>query len=123
MTENEKMKEADEFAKARLAARLKTPADYDMAVTDDRTSSEVAADLARLRLELTATVDELTAKLDPKVIGTEIKVKAKKTAKNAGKKAKNFGNDLMSGDKGALKILGISTVCLITLILLRKFGK
>lgn len=115
--------EAEEIAKARLAAQIKTPADYDIAKDDQRDSSQVEADLARLRLELAATVDELTGQLDPKVLGAQMKVKAKNAATDFGAKAKRFGQDLLNGDPKALKTAAIAVAGVLALVLLRKLGK
>ncbi|XCB29365.1 DUF3618 domain-containing protein [Arcanobacterium hippocoleae] len=118
-----KAKEAEEIAKARLAAQMKRPADYDIDPEDNRSVSEVEADLARLRLELTATVDELASRLDPKVLSEEFKEKAKHRAANFGIKAKEFGDALINADPKALKKAGIALAGLLALVLLRKLGK
>ncbi len=52
-------------AEACLAARVKCAADYEAPKEDRRSAEEVAADIARTRLELEATVDELTNCLRP----------------------------------------------------------
>ncbi|WP_353065417.1 DUF3618 domain-containing protein [Arcanobacterium hippocoleae] len=107
MNEQLKAKEAAEIAKARLAAQMKRPADYDLASEDDRSISEVEADLARLRLELTATVDELAGRLSPKALGANLKTGAKNSATHLGVKTKEFGNNVINGDPAALKKLGL----------------
>lgn len=123
MNERIKAMEAEELAKARLAAQIKSPADYDLPADDQRDSSEIEADLARLRLELTVTVDELAGRLDPKVLTTTAKTKAKSAVSDFGVKAKQFGKDLLHAEPHALKTAGIAAAGVIALLLLRKFGK
>ncbi|WP_127125920.1 DUF3618 domain-containing protein [Georgenia sp. SYP-B2076] len=92
-----------------------------------RTPEEIEADLARTRLELTSTVNELSDKLDPrrqvdaakdsaKAAAAAAGGRAKAAAAAAGGQAKAFADDLGSGDRKALTVLGAVLAAGATLI-------
>ncbi|MFC5369628.1 DUF3618 domain-containing protein [Arcanobacterium bovis] len=94
-------------AEARLAASVKKAVDYDAPEGEDtRTAEQIESDLQRIRLELTATVDELAARLDPKNLQEEAKAKAQDTFAKASTNARNFMDAVANGDPKALKIFG-----------------
>ncbi|MDY5584734.1 MAG: DUF3618 domain-containing protein [Arcanobacterium sp.] len=124
MSEVNKDLNADALADARLAARLKSAADYDAPEGEDnRTLEQVQADLARVRLELSATVDELTGRLDPKQLSTQAKEKFASSFADTQAKAKSFADGVANGDPKSLKIAGGAVLGFIALLVIRALGK
>ncbi|MBM7824217.1 tRNA threonylcarbamoyladenosine modification (KEOPS) complex Pcc1 subunit [Arcanobacterium pluranimalium] len=107
-------------AEARLAASVKKAVDYDAPEGEDnRSAAQIESDLQRIRLELTATVDELAARLDPKNLQEEAKVKAQNAFANASQNARSFLDAVANGDPKALKIFGGCVAAILGLIIVK----
>ncbi|MCI7552090.1 MAG: DUF3618 domain-containing protein [Actinomycetaceae bacterium] len=106
---------------ARVTASMKKAVDYEAPkdAVDDRSAAEVERDLARVREELTATVDELAARFAPEHLKNEVLTSAKAKAEDTKVKAQAFVDDVKAGDADARKKLVIGVAATLGLIGLR----
>lgn len=111
-------------ATARAAAHAKTAADYEAAndAPDTRTASEIERDIARVREELTATVDELAGRLSPDRLKEDVKANAKEKLHAGKEKAQTLVADAKAGDKRALGILA-GTAAITAALVIAKIAK
>lgn len=66
---------------------------------------DIDAELAKMREELTSTVNELAGRLDPKKLGDQAKAQATEKAQSAKESALTIANDAAAGEVRAIAII------------------
>ncbi len=115
-----KAEKDDALAKARLAASLKTAQDYEQD-TPNRSIAEISADLAQVRLELSATVSELTSQLTPAGLTQQAKTQAHHKLADLKTQTLNFKNEIVNGNPQAWKVLLTITAGIAGVLIWRTF--
>lgn len=105
---------------ARIAARAKTAADYELPADqeDDRSTEQIQLDIERVRAEMTATVDELAAILDPEVLLDNAKTTATEKFDVVKSKLQELWYGARDGDVPS--ILALAGIALATRFVLRR---
>lgn len=96
---------------ARTAAQAKKAVDYEMpkGTADQRSAADIERDIARVREELTATVDELAGRLSPDRLKEDIVATAKAKVDDGKEKVRTLLAQAQAGDGKAIGILAGGT--------------
>ncbi|MDO5747826.1 MAG: DUF3618 domain-containing protein [Actinomycetaceae bacterium] len=91
-------------------------------MSDERTPEQIEADLARIREEMTSTVDELVNQINPKENAKRAVADIKEVAQETGKKAQATIGEAKQGDPKAIKMVAIAgaVVLLVGGLIVRK---
>ncbi|MCI5825627.1 MAG: DUF3618 domain-containing protein [Arcanobacterium sp.] len=109
-------------AAARAAAQAKKAVDYESpkGEADSRSAGDIERDIARIREELTATVDELAGRLSPDRLKDDVIASAKAKVASGKEKAQSLVDEAQAGDAKAMGIL-VGGVALAVFVLYRIF--
>ncbi|MDD7465659.1 MAG: DUF3618 domain-containing protein [Actinomycetaceae bacterium] len=94
-------------AAARAAAQAKKAIDYESPRdgSDTRSMADIERDIARVREELTATVDELAGRLSPDRLKEDVVASAKAKVESGKEKVQTLVSEAQAGDGKAIGIL------------------
>lgn len=94
-------------------------------MSEERSVNQIEDDLAKLRSEMTETVDELMDNLNPKTNAKKAVDEAKNRAQELQAQAQQTVRDAMDGNPQAIKIVAIAggALALAGLLVLRKILK